>query len=322
MSTSSSSSFSSYSSSLSFYISLISVLWLQTARVTVWTFFPILLVHSSVSFYTLNVPLLVSIPLSLSLQFTSLAIRVVSIDPSSAESLPQKHLRLISTLFRKKVLLHAFLQICTLLILTLFAAVLCNLIIHPDLNYITLSIPCLSKISSSSSSSSSLVQTLYQEVINNDRCVNIKGVFMLFISCLVSFVSVIRWHAFGMSRVLYNTPIEWNIISNEEIIEDKQVMSNQVITIQPQQKKFKLPSDVLWVRIQRGFGIAISESIVITIWTLFFSLFLIMSFSSTLQTNDIKGVIRMILDISNSLTKPYKKGSFGVFKDESHTSSS
>ena len=54
---------------------------------------------------------------------------VVSIDPSSAESLPQKHLRLISTLFRKKVLLHAFLQICTLLILTLFAAVLCNLII-------------------------------------------------------------------------------------------------------------------------------------------------------------------------------------------------
>ena len=291
--------------SLPYFYSLSSVLWLQTARVVVWTSVPLLFFHAPLAFYSANVPLLVSVPVSLLLQLLSLVFRAALIDASSAESLPPRWFQLVSAVFRRKVLLHVTLQVCVILALAIISAFLSAMFIHPNLNYVALSVPCNAKW---------YKETISQEMNlhQQQKCVNTDGVFYLLVAILVSVVSIIRWHAYGMSRVLRSVPLEWNSPSLEE--------QEDFIQKQPQ-RTFKLPSEVLWARVRRAFGIAFTETIVVTVLTVmltFLSVFLL----SFTHRGKLSSAIQLVLDASNSLTQPYREGASGVSSLDSSSVSS
>jgi hypothetical protein len=290
---------------LSYYYSLTSVLWLQTARVVVWTSFPLLLVQAPLAYYFANVPLLVSVPVSLLFQFLSLVFRAALIDATGAESLPPRWFQLVSTFFRKKVLLHVTLQISVILVLAIVSIFLSGMFLHPNLNYVALSVPCIRGKEMNLREDEGLGQT------QNLKCVNTNGVFYLLVSILVSIISTIRWHAYGMSRILRSVPFEWNSPSKEE---------QEDFLIKQPQKRLKLPSEVLWARIRRSFFISLSETIVVTVSTVIFTILACYFLSFAHKGGELSQTIRMILDISSSLTQPYREGASGVSILDNHPS--
>jgi hypothetical protein len=76
------------------------------------------------------------------------------------------------------VLLHVTLQISVILVLAIVSIFLSGMFIHPHLNYVALSVPCIRGKEMNLREDEGLGQT------QNLKCVNTNGVFYLLVSIL------------------------------------------------------------------------------------------------------------------------------------------